>query len=395
MKAVCLVAALGVASYGCTETTELIAAPPVCVAPGPIVHLGGTENSTCAGAVAAVGGRYALCTCSDLTLTGSLSVNPPKDMRGPATTPGAPPPPPSFLAAVGTDGSASISGFAHVRGSLVAAGVGGVLLANTGMVSGNVRSGGGLRTLAKMPFLVAGDAFVNGNVDGPFAIQGSIHLPSTSAIAPDVQGGSVMQEPVSVSPPCGCANGPAFDIGAAVAERKTKNANASLGFADTQLASESNTETIDWPCGEYYLSEIATDQNAALEFRVHGHVGIFVAGDVRLGNNLHVTFDPGADLDLVVAGSFFMTGRVFGSPATPALTRLWVASTTVSLPDLVQFGAAVYAPAAVFSAGVGMTFSGTLFVDTLSVAGDVRITYDPTAIQAGQSCGVAAPAPVE
>ena len=35
MKAVCLVVALGVASCGCTETTELIAAPPVCVAPGP------------------------------------------------------------------------------------------------------------------------------------------------------------------------------------------------------------------------------------------------------------------------------------------------------------------------------------------------------------------------
>jgi len=394
MKAVCLAAALGVASYGCTETTELIAAPPVCVAPGPIVHLGGTENSTCAGAVASVVGRYALCTCSDLTVTGSLSVNPPRDMRGPASPPGIPPPP-SFISAVGTDGSASISGFTHVKGSLVAAGVGGVLLADAGMISGNVRSGGGLRTLTRMPFLVSGDAFVNGNVDGPFVIQGAIHLPATSAIAPDVNGGSVTQEPVSVSAPCDCANGPAFDIGAAVAARKTKNANASLGFADTQLASESNTETIDWPCGEYYLTEIRTDQNAALEFRIHGHVGVFVAGDVRLGNNLHVTLDPGADLDLVVAGSFFMTGQVFGSPATPALTRLWVASTTVSLPEQVQFGAAVYAPAAVFSAGVGLTFSGTLFVDTLSVKGDVRITYDPTAVEAGQSCGVAAPARVE
>ena len=70
-------------------------------------------------------------------------------------------------------------------------------------------------------------------------------------------------------------------------------------------------------------------------------------------------------------------------------------STTISLPDQVQFGAAVYAPDAVFSAGIGLTFSGTLFVDTLSVTGDVRVIYDPTAPQAGQSCGGATPAPVE
>ena len=74
---------------------------------------------------------------------------------------------------------------------------------------------------------------------------------------------------------------------------------------------------------------------------------------------------------------------------------MWVASYDGVAAEQVQFGAAVYAPAAVFSAGVGLTFSGTLFVDTLSVTGDVRVIYDPTATEAGQSCGVAAPAPVE
>jgi hypothetical protein len=394
MKAPCLVAALIVAASGCTETTELIAAPPVCVAPGPIVHLGGTDDSTCAGAVAARLGRYALCTCSDLTLTGSLSVSVPRDVAGPPPTPGVPPSP-AFLAAVGTDGSANISGFTHVKGSLVAAGTVGVLFTNDGMVLGNVHSGGSMSTLAKLPLFIAGDAFVNGDINGAFAVQGSIHIPPTSAVAPEVQAGSITQEAISVAAPCGCGNGPAFDIAAAVASRKDKNANASLGFSDSHLSGESTSETIDWPCGEYYLTEIRTDQNAPLEFRIHGRVGIFVAGDVNLGNNLNVTLDPGAELDIVVAGSFFLTGRVFGSPVTPALTRLWVGSTTVSLPDQVQFGAAVYAPAAVFSAGVGLTFSGTLFVDTLSVLGDVRITYDPTATQAGQSCGATAPAPIE
>jgi hypothetical protein len=48
-----------------------------------------------------------------------------------------------------------------------------------------------------------------------------------------------------------------------------------------------------------------------------------VAGDVRLGHNLFVTLDTDSDLDLV-AGSFFTTGRVFGSPKSPMRTRLWV-----------------------------------------------------------------------
>jgi hypothetical protein len=394
MKAACLVAALALPTVGCRETTELIGTPPVCAAPGPIVHLGGTDDPACAGAVAARHGRYALCTCSDLIVTGGLSVNVPRTGGGPQAPPGGPPAP-SFLAAVGTDGSANISEFTHVRGSLVAAGAGGTLLRSGGMVFGNLHSGGRLSTLAKVPVFIAGDAFVNGDVDGAFVVQGAVRLPASATIAPEVRAGAVSPETVPVAAPCGCGNGPAFDIVAAVASRKTKNANPSLGFSDTQLAGVSATETVDWPCGEYYLNEIRTDQNAALEFRIHGHVGIFVAGDVQLGDNLHVSLDPGAELDLVVAGSFYMTGRVFGSPATPALTRLWLSSTTISLPDQVQFGAAVYAPNAVFSAGLGMTFSGTLFVDTLAVAGDVRITYDPTAPLAGQSCGAAPPAPVE
>jgi hypothetical protein len=393
MRAACLAAALAWAAVGCARTTELIPAAPVCVAPGPIVHLGGTDDATCAGVVAARLGRYALCTCSDLIVTGSLSVNGPREAGGPQPLPN--PPPPSFAAAVGTDGNVNVSGFTHVKGSVVAAGAGGVLLTSGGMVLGNLRSGGGLSTLARMPMLIAGDAFVNGDVSGAVSVEGAVHLPATSTIAPEVEAASVTQEAVSVAPPCDCGSGPAFDIGAAVASRKTMNANASLGFSDTQLAAASAAQTVDWPCGEYYLAEIRTAQSAALEFRIHGHVGIFVAGDVRLGDNLHVTLDPDAELDLVVAGSFYMTGRVFGAPATPALTRLWVGSTTISLPDQVQFGAAVYAPDAVFSAGIGLTFSGTLFVDTLSVTGDVRVIYDPTAPQAGQSCGGATPAPVE
>ena len=316
-------------------------------------------------------------------MTGSLSVNPPRDMRGPATPPGAPPPP-SFVAAVGTDGSASVSGFTHVKGSFVAAGVGDVLLADAGTISGNVRSGGRPEDLDEDAFLVAGDAFVNGNVDGPFAIQGSIHLPPTSTLAPDVQGGSVDAEPVSVSPPCDCADGPAFDVAQPPSRgRKTKNANAILPFADTHSTSREQRRPRlavrrVLPDGDTHRRRPARSSFASMDTSASSSRATCASA-----SNLHVTLDAGADLDLVVAGSFFMTGRVFGSPTTPALTRLWVGSTTVSLPDQVQFGAFVYAPAAVFSAGVRHDLLGHALRGHAVGAGDVRISYDPTAMQAG------------
>jgi hypothetical protein len=205
----------------------------------------------------------------------------------------------------------------------------------------------------------------------------------------------VVRETVAVPPPCGCGAAPALDLAAAVAARQTKNANATLTFAHDLLTDVEESQTLDLNCGEYYLPTIESTPAAQITLKVHGRAAIFVAGDVRLGNNFAVVLDDGAELDLVVAGQFDTMGRVFGSPMTPARTRLWVASKTVSLPDQIQFGAAVVAPDAAFSAGANLNFSGSLYVRTLLVAGDVRVAYDPSVMLAGEACGVAPLPPVE
>ena len=407
-----VVLALSLAAAGCTRTTELIAASTAaaCVAPGPLVHLGGTSDAACAGAVAAEAARYALCACNDLVLTGSFLVN---SLGAPAGhNAGGPPPQPgstsssnspwpgggpvdgllprSFFGAVGTDGNVSVSGHFDVPGTLVTAGTGDVQLGRQGHVLGNAHVAGNLRP--SMSYWISSDGYVAGDVSGALVVGGTLHAPPTSAVASTVQAKAVAREPVVIAPPCGCAAGPAFDIAAAVDERRANNANALLPFSADVLDDVETAQSLDWPCGEYYFDTIRSGDAGALELRIHGHVGIFVAGDVRLGDTLTVTLDAGSTLDLVVGGSLYTTGRVFGSPTSPAGTRLWVASTTVSLPDQIQFGAFVYAPAAVFSAGAGMTFSGSLFVGTLSVVGDARIGYDPTLMQAGAECGLPAPA---
>lgn len=358
-------------------------------------------------------GRYALCTCTDLNLTGDLSAKGPGTSRatggvgGNAGTGGTAgfgdigvpglggPPGPSFGAAVGTDGNANIAGPVEIGGSFIAAGGRNVTFSRGMSVRGNLRGGGDLTAYSRMQFFVAGDAYAGGDVLGNFVVGGALHIPANASIGKETQIQNVINEDVRVAPPCNCGAGPFFDFGSTIASRAITNDNSSLTFPIASLTDESAPQTLDWPCGEYYLSEILTRTEAALEFRIHGRVGIFVAGDVRLGSILHVTLDPGAELDLVVGGSFFTNNRVFGSPQQPAGTRLWVGGTTVSLQTQVQLGALVYAPAAVFSAGVGLTFSGSLFVGTLSVAGDVRITYDPAALQAGQSCGFPPPGPIE
>jgi hypothetical protein len=392
------VAALALASLSCSRTTELLPTPvEACVAPGPPIRIGGTDAQSCTGALAARYGRYALCSCNDLTLTGMLAVGGPGGPQKPGGAPGPGAPAPlSSISAVGTDGNLRVNDLTEVEGSLVTAGTREATFVRGGHVQGNLRGGGGFTTMTTMGVWVSGEMSSAGDVSGLFKVVGGpLRVPSSATVTPDVQSMGVARQPVSVPGPCGCGASSAPDLVAAVAERKTRNLNPTLSFPVELLASVEEPEALDIPCGEFYLPELRATDAGSLELRVHGRAAIFVAGDVHLGNNLTVTLDEGAELDLVVAGLFDMTGGVFGSSASPARVRLWVGGTRVSLPPNVQFSAAVYAPDAVFSAGLNLRFSGSLYVGALSVSGDVRIAYDPRVTQGGALCGAPPPMPVD
>jgi len=404
-----------VVALGCTRTTELAsvgATTASCSPPGPAIHLGGTGTASCAGVLAAQAARYALCSCKDVAVPGDLIVNS-LGAPGRPTRPGGgtgaggsrgqgPWPagipmdgllPPAFFAAVGTDGNFQTTGHGDVPGSLVVAGTGDVTIGTQGHVLGNARIAGNLRP--KSSYWITGDGYVAGDVAGAVTVGGTMHTSAGSTIDSTVQARAAVREPVAVPPPCNCEAGPVFDVGDAVEARRNKNSNAQLTFSPGTLTDVPSPTTLDWPCGEYYLDTLRSSDAGALELRIHGHVGIFVGGDVRLANTFTVTLDDGASLDLVVAGSVYTTGRVFGSPSAPAEMRLWVGSSTVSLPDQIQFGAFVYAPDAVFSAGSGLTFTGSLFVDTLSVGGNLLLGFDPDLNGAGAECGFDPPDPVK
>jgi hypothetical protein len=380
----------------CTRTTELLpSAVEACVErPGPAIHLGGTDPQSCTGALSARFGRYALCSCDDLELSGHFGVGgpggPPKDPGRGGPGPAAPAPL-DFVSAVGTDGSLRVAGLTEVAGSLTTAGSGGATFVRGGHIQGNLRGGGNFTTMTTMGVWVSGEMSSEGDVSGLFKVVGGpLRVPAAAVVAPEVQSMGVARQPVSVPGPCGCGATPAIDLAGAIAVRRKYNANPAPSF-ESSLADVTDAETLDFSCGEYFLTEIRTSETAPLELRVKGRVAIFVAGDVHLGNRFNVTLEEDAELDLIVGGSFFMTGLVFGAPSTPARARLWVRGVTVSLSGPVQFGAAVYAPSAVFSADATLTLSGSLYVGSLVVSGDVRIAYDPNILHSGEACGVTIP----
>jgi len=388
--------------------------PPARCAVDPVVHLGGTDDAHCAGALAAQSGRYALCTCNDLIVLHDLIVG----ERGkplPAPPPrGSPPPgyggmggdgrtdggqhphPPNAMdgspGAVGVNGDVMIRGPTILTGTMVVGSADGIALSG-GNIQRNLRSEGPVSTNA--PVFVGGELFSGASVSGPFSIGTGLHLPASGIVGPNVISPTVIREDVTVASPCPCEDGPLFDIAKEVTAHAADNSNQAVSFTGLFADEVPDGQTFDWPCGSYYLPGIRSGEAAALEFRIHGHVAIFVDGEVRLGNDLAVTFDPGAELDLVVAGSLTAMGRVFGANTSPANLRLWIGSNTVRLGDQIQFGAVVYAPQAVFSAGISLQMNGSLFVQTVNATDDVNLFYDAAVAAGGESCGFAPPDLVE
>ena len=368
------------------------------VCSGGAVHLGGPNDSNCAGAVASRFGRYALCTCGGLTIMNQGN-------GGPGTNPGnlsIQVPVGGDPGAVGAEGQMLIFGATTTDGTLVGSASSGIGLAG-GTIAGNVHSAGAIGTLSTIT--VQGDVFSAAPgtgpsmmgpyvVVGPYTIGGTLHVVQGAQVDPAVVYEKLVHETVTVAPPCGCGAGNLFDIARAVSNRRNNNDNDSLSIANDFSSEIASSRSFDIPCGQYYLTGIRTGQQASIEIRVHGHVGVFVDGDVVLGGNLVVTPDDDAELDLVIAGALNIRGgSKLGAPSAAARTRGGTtASNTISLGDQYQLSALVYAPSAAVSAGVGLSINGSLFARTLS-AGDVKIAYDPAAATGGQSCGVA-PQPV-
>jgi hypothetical protein len=106
------------------------------------------------------------------------------------------------------------------------------------------------------------------------------------------------------------------------------------------------------------------------------------------------TVDPGAELDVFVAGDIGFSGSVaFGDKTRPAATRIYVGG-TFGYDGALQFAANLYLPNGGFTTSTsGTEVWGSIFAKNIGIVGDLTVHYDPEILNVdgceppSQACG--------
>lgn len=350
--------------------------PPILVGDGVTVGDGdGTPDSVCTGTVAVETFVRALCTCEGYATATTLTT----DSFDSSVAPYAPG---GTTGDVGIDGiiqsnalleiggalsvgsSASMTGDFHVAHELD---VGGDFVANNS---------------------TAADAKIAGNLAvTSLAVVNTLTVPASSTLAGAITAGTTVRAPVTVAPPCACGASDLVDIGAFVDAHVTDNQDAVIGLAPDRLTNYSGAQTVDLPCGIYYLGPVNGD--GALTLRITGRVALLVAGDIAMTAPLSIVLaTDDAELDLMVSGLFSSTQAVvIGRADHPSRTRLYIdGSDDINLSGDSKLAANVYAPKAGLALSGNAEVFGSLFIRRLGQSAPITIHYDVDVRRADVGC---------
>lgn len=365
-----------------------------CDGSGPIVPLvrGGTVvRETCTGTIAEQTFTSALCSCEDTNIAGYLRTR-------------------SFLSSQGADaperrgGSVGVNrnyitaGYADVGGSFTVAGPRDILF------GGVLKAGGDLRFAP--PFDVAGyvevgrDVYLGSNARAIARVEigRDLHAPGGvgfRGIALVDVGGDTIVEPVEVPPPCACGEDEVLDVAAIVEDGRMNNDNAAIGLDPQALNVVAGLGVeITLPCGRYYVDQIGG--LGSITLRIQGRTALFIGDDLWAGGLFRIELDPGAELDVFVRDNFVIAGAaLFGDPARPAATRIYVGGTgDIALAGFNAFSGNVYAPRANIAIGGLGLVHGSLFGKNINAPGAVMVRYDESILDAGkEECAAPPPKP--
>jgi hypothetical protein len=351
-----------------------------CAGLGDPIHLPTATGPVCTSALAARGGRFALCSCDDLEVTAPIHTDSfDSNLRSTGGDAGV-----GSGAAIGCNGILSSSAPVLAGGPLyVASGI-----ATTGHldIARSFRTNGAM-VIINTDVHVGGDAFVGGSISGILRVDGTLHLPPGAGVDPAlmIPETSIRREAISVAPPCDC--GSAFvDLGLAIASAVAVNDNALVGLSMDALAALKATTAAEITCGVYVLSAI--DAQQPLILIVRGRALLVVTGDVALRGGLSVLLDPGAELDLLVGGRLMASGgNAFGS-AAPARFRVWIAGAdSVVFDGAPAVGAMIRAPNAAITASSGLRLSGGLVARSVISGAELDVHFDEAVLSSGMPCG--------
>jgi hypothetical protein len=347
----------------------------------------GGSTSICTGDLAQAAFQFAVCACD--------GVNPFPDQASLTTD--------AFDSAAGLYGAAGVldGGINKTNDGHVAANgpidwtanldVGGSLRSGTSIaldsnnhVRVDVYSAGTLDTDGAT---VERDAYVVGTiVDSDIARD--LYVTNISNVGVDVDIGSppAIVGPIPALDPCPCEADQIIDVAALTGYGATQNDNEFFdgGFDPNAYATAANTTPIDLPCGRWYLTAINQPGNA-VSINAQGRTVLFIDGDL-VANGLDITTDPGAELDLFIAGNLDPgPASNLGSADQPASVRTYVAG-DVTFQGSTEIGGNFYAPTADVALGASGGVYGSVFVNSLSLNANTQIHFDSAIRRAGDVC---------
>jgi hypothetical protein len=348
-----------------------------CNQTGPVVQLPGSMGSynICTSQIATTLFDNALCTCDDAEIAGYLQTTA-FNSNGGNTTSGA---------AVGINNSYKISaGYTNVGGSLSIAGTSSVAFIGYLETAGDLR----LEGTGTIPGYtkVGRNGWFGGNFTdlGPATVVGDLHHQGSVVAIPLSVGGANTTTPVTVLPPCDCAN--VLNIPAIVAQGKLKNDDAAIGLSATQWTNVLTLTKATLPCGSYYLDSIRI--GGSLDIQVTGRVALFIGADITVIGNLQFHLDPTAEIDIFIENDLNLVGlAVFGDKSRPAATRIYVGGAgNVNLVGAGEFVGNVYAPNSLVTAPGYLDVYGSIFSKDFQIPGYADFNYDSAITEVGSNC---------
>jgi hypothetical protein len=240
------------------------------------------------------------------------------------------------------------------------------------------------------------NAFINGDVTGRFDIVGDLHVPQTANVSQSTLsnvGGSVIRGPISTDIPCPCQPSQELNIQALTTYGATHNDNATTGALTATEYANGGPMTLVLPCGRYYLTRINQPHGLNIEFQ--GRTVLYVDGDMTIGGELQYTIDPGAEVDVFIAGSLSIgADAMLGTPAAPSSVRTYVGGQgAIDLSAATVFGGNLYAPNADVTFHASANLYGSIFARNAIFSGSANVHFDSNIRTAGSSCPDAGMAP--
>jgi hypothetical protein len=343
-------------SGGSCVAAKTFPTPATCAGGGPNISLdpGMGAVAQCAGKLAQTTFTWSICSCKNVNFEDATLIDGWDSTKGTYKAG-------QLGGGVGADGSITAMSGAQIWGQAWAAAKGTAFNISGLTVHDDLQSGGNVVGEGS----VTHNAYVVGNIDGNLQV-----------------GKMLYQKGVTVNPPCDCST--PIPVGALVAAAKTTNDNMAIGL-DPGFMTGNHPPRIDLPCGRYYL----TGFSATGSIVAHGHVALFVDGNIGSSGDLTITVaDSSSSFDIFVSGTIGTQANFkLGNPNFPALTRLYVGGTqALNIQSGLIVGAEIWAGNATVTWESTSDMFGAIFAGDFNALSALRLHHDQGVVRAGEGC---------